>query len=613
MSDDYTPPTPAQVETVVGALDDGTEISIIMRAFYPLLLERAWERAGEQVQLGTAFDLRNPRVQETIAGLALRVRRVADTTRDDVRRVMALVDAEGISYNQAARLLRGVTETLPDGTTVRPFDAPYRAFMVAVTEAAYAYSRGQVLAWQESGEVDRMQWVAETNACAICSALNGEIVTLGAAFGGSREVPAHPNCRCTLSPVLKDEFSMPVAPVSGPPKPLPTRGQFLPDGTYVPSERAQRIAQEISNMSRTKLYFAEQEVKRLKGEIKDLKASLTRLELRMAREDYEEYSTEEERQSDRSVLEFVRKEIDSYEQARGILATARKKNKQDLWSMLGVSEDSPVAKKQRRPGFSSWGIQSRGGQYVKDPDDTVKQTLDYDATQVALKAVQDRLARLLPARSAAGTELNMGLDTLVAISPRVGGGQGRTISGEYYFSRGINGSWHSGRDTIGIPKYGSTDETMLMHNLLHLVQSQHLPMRQRIQAYLDRRSTGPEVSVFGLNSFYDDKHRGANLVRRGEFWDPLIGAIYKPVQQREDRDVAGQDYEIVPMFAQMIAGGPDLIARDPETFMFVLDLLSDPSSYQAGERMMFNPDPLAFSRVRDPETGEIPPSDGVVR
>ena len=75
MSDDYTPPTPTQVETVVGALDDGTEISIIMRAFYPLLLERAWERAGQQVQLGTAFDLRNPRVQETIAGLAQRVRR----------------------------------------------------------------------------------------------------------------------------------------------------------------------------------------------------------------------------------------------------------------------------------------------------------------------------------------------------------------------------------------------------------------------------------------------------------------------------------------------------------------------------------------------------------
>jgi SPP1 gp7 family putative phage head morphogenesis protein len=204
MSDDYTPPTPTQVETVVGALDDGTEIATIMRAFYPLLLERAWERAGEQVQLGTAFDLRNPRVQETIAGLAQKVRRVADTTRDDVRRVMALVDAEGISYNQAAQLLRGVTETLPDGTTVRPFDAPYRAFMVAVTEAAYAYSRGQVLAWQESGDVDRMQWVAETTACPECNALNGRIVALGSPFENGIEVPAHPNCRCTLSPVLSD-------------------------------------------------------------------------------------------------------------------------------------------------------------------------------------------------------------------------------------------------------------------------------------------------------------------------------------------------------------------------------------------------------------------------
>ena len=204
MSDDYTPPTPTQVEAVVGALDDGAEISAIMREFYPLLLERAWERAGQQVELGTPFDLRNPRVQETIAGLSQRVRRVAATTQDEVRRVMALVAADGISYDQAARLLRGETETLPDGTTVRPFDAPYRAFMVAVTEAAYAYSRGQVLAWQESGEVNRMQWVAETNACPICNALNGQIVALGVAFENGIEVPSHPNCRCTLSPVLSD-------------------------------------------------------------------------------------------------------------------------------------------------------------------------------------------------------------------------------------------------------------------------------------------------------------------------------------------------------------------------------------------------------------------------
>jgi SPP1 gp7 family putative phage head morphogenesis protein len=61
-----------------------------------------------------------------------------------------------------------------------------------------------VLAWQESGEVDRMQWVAETNACPICTALNGEIVILGGPFSSGREVPAHPNCRCTLSPVLSD-------------------------------------------------------------------------------------------------------------------------------------------------------------------------------------------------------------------------------------------------------------------------------------------------------------------------------------------------------------------------------------------------------------------------
>ena len=71
--------TPSQTELVVGKLDDGTEIAEIMRQFYPLLLERAWEREGQNVEIGLAFDLRNPRVQETISGLATKVKRVADT------------------------------------------------------------------------------------------------------------------------------------------------------------------------------------------------------------------------------------------------------------------------------------------------------------------------------------------------------------------------------------------------------------------------------------------------------------------------------------------------------------------------------------------------------
>jgi len=196
--------TPAQSELIIGEMDDGTEIAEIMRQFYPILLERAWERAGGQVQLGLAFDLRNPFVQQTITDLAQKVRRVAETTREEVRGVLARVDAEGLSYQQAARLLRGVVETTAEGLEVRPFDSAYRSFMIAVTEAAYAYSRGQVLAWEQSGEVDRMQWVAETNACPICKNLNGQVVVLGAPFENGLEVPAHPNCRCALSPVLRD-------------------------------------------------------------------------------------------------------------------------------------------------------------------------------------------------------------------------------------------------------------------------------------------------------------------------------------------------------------------------------------------------------------------------
>ena len=174
-------------------LDFGDSIAEIMRQFYPLLIERSWDNAVTQIGADLAFDLENPKVQETLHLLALQVRGVSDTTRDEIRGIVGRMASEGISYQTAAQEI----------VQLAGIHSVARARTIAVTESARAWTQGSILAWQESGEVDRMEWSAEPDCCPICRTVQGTVVPLGAPFQGLMP-PAHPNCRCALLPVLTD-------------------------------------------------------------------------------------------------------------------------------------------------------------------------------------------------------------------------------------------------------------------------------------------------------------------------------------------------------------------------------------------------------------------------
>lgn len=174
-------------------LDFGDEIMEIMRQFYPLLLERAWDGAMNEIGMELRFDLENPKVQEVLHLLALEVRRVSDTTREEIRGIVGRMSSEGISYEQAALEI----------AQLAGINSQTRALTIAVTESARAFTQGSLLAWRESNEVEYIEWSAEPTACPICRAVNGTTVQLDRTFGGILP-PAHPNCRCALLPVLRD-------------------------------------------------------------------------------------------------------------------------------------------------------------------------------------------------------------------------------------------------------------------------------------------------------------------------------------------------------------------------------------------------------------------------
>lgn len=176
-------------------LDDGTELRKLLLRFYPHLLQRGWHDGYNSLSLSRAFDLEMEEVQQVLDQLATRITNVAETTREEVRKLVGQAAEEGWSAADLAQRL--------DDSGLFSAD---RAMLISRTEAASAYTRGALLAYQTSGVVDRVEWLLGPNACPECEALGGKVVGLGEEFApGVEHPPYHPLCRCAVSPVLSED------------------------------------------------------------------------------------------------------------------------------------------------------------------------------------------------------------------------------------------------------------------------------------------------------------------------------------------------------------------------------------------------------------------------
>lgn len=174
------------------ALDEGEELASLLTVRYLQALAIAYGDAGEELEILLAFDVDNPRVQEILDELAHKVRRVAETTRDEIRALVGRQAAEGWSIDRLAEEIEGLAE----------IHAPRRARTIARTETASAYSRGSLAAYEESGVVTGVQWLTY-DPCPICAPLDRQVAPLGEPFpGGIGFPPAHPSCRCAIAPVV---------------------------------------------------------------------------------------------------------------------------------------------------------------------------------------------------------------------------------------------------------------------------------------------------------------------------------------------------------------------------------------------------------------------------
>ena len=95
--------------------------------------------------------------------------------------------------------LRQLVQTLE-----RTVFSSQRAEMIAVTEVTRAFAEGNRAAWRASGVITRMRWetAADELVCPTCAPLQNQLADLTAQFDGGLFPPAHPRCRCWITPVV---------------------------------------------------------------------------------------------------------------------------------------------------------------------------------------------------------------------------------------------------------------------------------------------------------------------------------------------------------------------------------------------------------------------------
>jgi Phage Mu protein F like protein len=169
------------------------------------------------------FDVFNPRVLEAIRDAVFAFCKVTnDTALTDVATAQQQLRQELSQGLEAGESLARLTARVGG-----IFRDPAKALMIAATESSRALHAGQAMAARESGVCSGLRWLASSDACDLCSPLDGKEVAFGEAFfvasrGGPyarvEHPPRHPHCMCTTTEVLDISDRTPPPP----PPPVPT-------------------------------------------------------------------------------------------------------------------------------------------------------------------------------------------------------------------------------------------------------------------------------------------------------------------------------------------------------------------------------------------------------
>lgn len=178
--------------------EEETALAKFLASFYDLNGQAAYAAAATTVGVDIDWSLSNPLVRQLMSRLALRVTDIAETTREDVQRVVAEALTEGVTMTELAdRLSTLFTETYRG-----------RAMTVARTESQNAYNSAALTGYEETGLVAEAELLDNPDHGGYggdgdgltCAERDGLVLPLAEAqlsVDGT-----HPNCILAMAPVL---------------------------------------------------------------------------------------------------------------------------------------------------------------------------------------------------------------------------------------------------------------------------------------------------------------------------------------------------------------------------------------------------------------------------
>ena len=191
-----------------------------MKRICRIIIEEIGDRAFHELVDGE-FDPYTQTIENYITDSSLKVSKEVNTeTEKQIRATLA----------QGIRNGEGLKELSARVLNVMGNASSNRAMLIARTQAAMAQNYADVQAWVQSDVVEAKEWFTahDDRVCGFCADMDGKIVGLKQAFfdkgetvafvdgkGNSHEMtldyrtigepPLHPNCKCVLRPVLKQD------------------------------------------------------------------------------------------------------------------------------------------------------------------------------------------------------------------------------------------------------------------------------------------------------------------------------------------------------------------------------------------------------------------------
>lgn len=181
----------------------------------PLVLELANESGAVALLFAGEEELKFERAQALTDAIHASIQRMAAHYNADTLKALADTLAEGtLNGESLSKLKKRVEAVYQDAKG-------YRAERVARYETVKGSNAATEAAYRQTGYVTHKKWYTNPGACEYCRAMDGKTVALGKSFieigdsvagdeGGEYAVaydtvlfpPLHPNCRCTIIPVI---------------------------------------------------------------------------------------------------------------------------------------------------------------------------------------------------------------------------------------------------------------------------------------------------------------------------------------------------------------------------------------------------------------------------